>query len=237
MKRLIAVVCSTPLLGAADFNRGVAAVQRQVSEHFFPIWDNDAIVQGFTHFAQVPADYGIISIETSSEVLTERVPLEKMICKIVLSDNWTFELSQVVLNITANPYNIEFKCNSTHLFCVNVCSPVGASEYEIDGIKVSDFIKPTYYDKLPNEKTFKNSDATQLRRGGWIFSFDVALNKWTLQYFFNDVIEKTFLNASSSNGINAVMVVLNEFLESKRDERIKALQEERYAISYMKRFA
>lgn len=238
MKLLIAVVCNSINLGAADFNKAVAAIQRQVSEHLSPIWNCDAQIQPFTHINQVPNGYSIITLESLPENCFERVlAVEPIICKLLVTKTWTFNLSRIILQTVTNPFFKQFECNNEIVYSVDVCAPCGASEYEIDCVVVSDFVKPDYYkNKQTTTTTYQGVNLFFAKRGSYVYGFDIEKNKWFLSSFFASNAMREDLNTNASDNLQQTIKIVNDALEAHKIEKENAFAEERTFINYQKKY-
>jgi len=65
-----------------------------------------------------------------------------------------------------------------------VCDPVQADSYDVDGIAVSNFVTPLYFAQLPSPTTTRTNylnnslDRFGVRPGGYFSYFDLASRKW-----------------------------------------------------------
>ena len=61
--RHVAIVSESGNVNAADVSIAAAAIQKQVTRDFSPIWEIDATVDGFSALEDVPIDYWPVIIE------------------------------------------------------------------------------------------------------------------------------------------------------------------------------
>lgn len=141
----------------ADLQRIAAAIERQVREHFAPAWflttkivvrfmttpsDGDWVVGCFEN-ADQPGALGYHDATPSG------LPLSKIFPKLDLADgaNLSTTISHEVLEMLADPFLTRCVQDATgKIWALEVADACENNEYEIDGVKVSDFVTPHYFE-------------------------------------------------------------------------------------------
>jgi hypothetical protein len=179
------------------------AIQRQVTEHFEPVWGASAIVSAFPTVDDVPEGYATVAITG------QPLPLGRggfhypdggagaLVQYDGADGSWTIAASHEILEMIADPLGTRYvfapsladdKRNKPEdsdgdvdekrerqgmvEYLVEVCDPVQADSYDIDGIWVSDFIFPAFYDASSVDErysfTYAPKKPLQLADGGAI---------------------------------------------------------------------
>lgn len=138
---------------------GVAqALQTQVDRDFAPIWGIRAQVSAFAPAEPIPASAWPIRI-VDSPVGGLGIHLDrarKPFAQVKPTSDWSVTASHELLEMLADPLGNHFiqapdiaPKSDGHLvqYLVEVGDPCEIYEYKIDGVAVSDFITPEYYDE------------------------------------------------------------------------------------------
>jgi hypothetical protein len=162
--REIAVISQTDALPAADLARAVAAIQKQVLLDFSPVWRVTATVALFPTLASKPGGYWPVVIRDDIGVRSLGVHLTEdgdsaFALVTYRPEDWTLTLSHEVLEMLADPFGTSFLSGPdpddparTVEYLPEVCDPCQgavpdfAFDYKIDGVPVSDFVFPAYYE-------------------------------------------------------------------------------------------
>jgi len=168
----IFVVNASTLLSPADFTKMVAAVAKQVARDFCPAWNMVPVtVTAGSMPSNSPNDSGMVAIYDTPDAdalgyhteANDR-PFGKVFVKPVLDSKGVMlkdpkniktpsvasVLSHEVLELIADPsVNLwaegpESAYGSEYSY--EVCDPVEADQYEIDGVAVSNFVLPSWFD-------------------------------------------------------------------------------------------
>ena len=155
----IAVVSILKGIRPARLSRVVAAIQKQVTRDFAPLWHINAEVKYFKDAAAAPSDWWLITIgprrSKSSGDGSHDVKRGKPFGVVNYSRSWPLTLSHEVLEILGDPsckatipgpWPIPPKTRRVN-YPLEMCDPVedGRYSYRIDGVQVSDFITPAYF--------------------------------------------------------------------------------------------
>ena len=189
----IAVINESNTLNDSDAQAAVAALQKQVSKDFFPVWGVDASLSFVSRTAAVPPEaWQIVLLDNADQagvlgyhdLTAAGLPLGKVFAGSELqhASSWTNALSHETLEMLADPdINLSVLVDDTQdrrgwLFAYEVCDACQADSlgYQIDGILVSDFVYPTWFEsfRAPDSTPFDRMEAIskpfQLAPGGYI---------------------------------------------------------------------
>src|SRR5262249_9011448 len=159
----IALVSEVKELAEADLARVAAALQKQASSDFKPLWNVGATVEPFKTLGDAPSGYWPIIIKKdigvpgAGAIHTEKngEPFAMVTYRGTL-DDWTLSASHTMLEMLVDPLGNRMSPgpspnpadkDKTVNFLVQIADPVESKEnaYKIDGILVSDFVTPAFY--------------------------------------------------------------------------------------------
>ena len=184
--RIAIVPYDTELEGvlAPVLYRVASAMQRQVTEHLEPVWGASAIVSAFPSLDEVPSGYATVAIteqnlpqgsggfhypDGGAGALINYDP-----------DKWTMRVSHEVLEMVVDPLGVRYVFGPSLAddeqglveYLVEVCDPVEENDYFIDGVRVSDFVYPAFYDARSVKQRYSFAYAANLPfhpvKGGYI---------------------------------------------------------------------
>ncbi len=175
----VSIINESTLAAPADVHAAVAALQRQVSEHFAPAWGVDATVSLIAAGAKpLPGSWWLVLLDDSDQagalgyhdLTDEAMPLGKVFVKTAQDAGvkWTITASHELLELLADPAINLTVCETQNshliLYAYEICDPCQADEfgYAIDGVAVSDFLFPSWFE------TFHRSGAVPLDYCGHI---------------------------------------------------------------------
>jgi hypothetical protein len=185
----VALVSLTTDVSSKELMQAAAAVQKQVTRDFTPLWGLRATVDAFEDLEDIPSDYHPVVLFADPEELVGS--LERAIgtgltgdlveqfeggrlggihlnaftrqpfALVRGSDSWTVTVSHEVLEMVADPYGNRLIA-ATHptdadirvKYLLEVCDPCLAIWYPVNGIQVSDFFTPRYFDPVHNPAAF-----------------------------------------------------------------------------------
>ena len=186
----------------SDVSRVAAALQRQATRDFAPLWNVHATVDAFPRLDDVPIGYWPMIVETDIDVPgAAGIHLDKdgqPFALITMSDSWSLTASHEMLEMLADPFGDRViagkspKRNQGRVeFLVEVCDPSEAAEfgYTVNDILVSDFYTPHYFDPRRSPATrYSLTDAVkgprEVLRGGYLSWHDPVSDHWWQQTFF-----------------------------------------------------
>jgi hypothetical protein len=169
MKPTIAIVNESTALGLAlSGDQGiarlagiVAALQKQITRDFAPIWDRDANLLLAIFPTVNPENWQLVLLDDPDQanalgyhdLTATGLPLGKVFIKADLEagTSWTVTMSHELLEMLADPLiNLASDLSipgMDQFYALEVCDPCEADKYayEIDGVLVSDFVTPWWF--------------------------------------------------------------------------------------------
>lgn len=191
----IAIVDTTGIIPFVSLQAAVSAFQKQVSEHLSPNWLVNAQLTAYQFQSDVPADdwqvliKELLSIDVYGYHAVDNVGKPFAVIKYV--ENWTHVVSHELMEMLVDPYGdkvlsgeVFAQNEGEEAILVEVADPSQnvSYGYEIDGILVSDFYFPAYFDpyKIAGKKYSYTGAITEprtIRLGGYI-SFKDRVGEW-----------------------------------------------------------
>jgi hypothetical protein len=185
---------------ARELPRVARALQKQVKRDFGPVWGISASVAAYASIADVPVGGWPVIIDERLRNPTDSGfhwdPFDQPLARMAYDVNnaWTATASHEILEMLADPYgermtaapSIDPRYRAhTVLYQVEVCDPCENVTYEIDGVTVSDFITPDYFDaKASARKRYSFKRAVKRPRevliGGYLSWSDPELG-WAFE--------------------------------------------------------
>lgn len=157
----LALVVESPRVQAGEATEVAAALQRQISRDFSPLWRIEGTIDAFHALEDVPPGYWPILVRTGAAMkgilgihLDERGQPFALVRDI---PQWPFIASHEVLEMLADPHGNRLIPGGSLKpgqglvdYLVEVCDPCVEIEfgYSVNGILVSDFITPNFYDPI-----------------------------------------------------------------------------------------
>ena len=174
------------------FTRVAAALQRQVREHFGPLWQIDATVSPFFVWDSVPPDYArlIVVDHLDSSALGVHADKDGQPYALVgAHGDWPLVASHELLEMLADPTGRKTRRGPSPgpgggeaEILVEVCDPCQGKRwsYPIDGIPVSDFCTPAFYDGGAGPWSFRGNvtGAHQILKDGYLIWHDPVAQEW-----------------------------------------------------------
>jgi hypothetical protein len=196
----------------AEFSATVHAVARQVNQDFAPLWGMDADVRGIAMnrnakpkpeltLSDVILYVGELNDDPQKvadavgyhDLNTKGIPFGFVFTDVAAKagEAWSTTLSHEVLELLADP-DVNLLVVGPHpkspksvaLRTYEVCDPVQADTYDLDGISVSNFVTPLYFAQLPSPTTTRTNylnnrlERFGVRPGGYFSYFDLATKAW-----------------------------------------------------------
>jgi hypothetical protein len=198
----VALVPDSPSVTLANISAVAAAIQKQVTRDFGPVWGIDATVDSFDKLESVPVDYWPVIVRDDIKepgAAGYHTDDNGQPFSLVQADpGWELTASHEALEMLADPFGnrtvagpppsgapkpiSNFK-RVTYL--VEVCDPCESDQcsYEVNGVQLSDFITPHYYD--PNGATgaqysFRGNikEPHTVLEGGYVSFANPVDNNW-----------------------------------------------------------
>ena len=161
----LALVCDGVNIPIAEINRVAAALSKQVERDFFPIWKVSATVNAFAALEDVPVDYWpvIIMRDVEDAAGYHEDKDGQPFAVVEFGSGWSLTASHEVLEMLADPFGRRMRAGNLPdqaialgmapqrvRYLVEVCDPSEGDQfsYQINGIKVSDFYTPNFFDPV-----------------------------------------------------------------------------------------
>jgi hypothetical protein len=241
--RQIALVSESSQIPKADVQTVSSALQKQASRDLAPIWDISATVDSFDKLEDVPIGYWPIIVMDDindpnalgyhTDENGQPFALVKASSNI---DEWSLTASHETLEMLVDPFGNRLLAGDSPKadqgrvnFLVEVCDPSEGSDYaySANGVLVSDFYTPHYFDpvKAPGVRYSYTGAITEPRQvlpGGYLSWVDpVSGDAWQEIWFGTP--EATFRNIGhidlkAAGSLRAAIDRLTE------EYRLKAIQ-------------
>jgi hypothetical protein len=184
----------------SDLSRVAAALQRQVTRDFAPVWDVSATLDAFARLEDVPLGYWPMIIVPDVQGAAG-IHLDKdgqPFALIEMSDSWSLTASHEMLEMLGDPFGDRLvpgpsikRGQGRVEFLVEVCDPSEAAEfgYTVNDILVSDFYTPRYFDPVRSVATRYSFTGAierprQVLRGGYLSWHEPNTDRWWQQVWF-----------------------------------------------------
>jgi hypothetical protein len=192
---IVAITNASTCLPDSQVEAALPALQKQVHDDFRPYWDldctltflakNEPLTRGWWQIVITdhPDQAGALGYH---EMSSTGSPLGKVFAKLDLAKraSWSVTLSHELLEMLADPW-INWCATGAdgRVYALEVCDAVEADTlgYEIDGVLVSDFITPAWFEPTCADRVdFKQHVQKQLELapGGYISVLD-PVTGWT----------------------------------------------------------
>lgn len=159
--------------------KAAAALQRQVLEHFYPVWGADATVRAATpqdpprddewhlELRKVPTIDGALGFhDTTDAGLPRLFDFPELDAQDGVS--WTVTASHEILEALADPWLRRGAQDDQGVWwATEVCDPVEQDTYKIDGVLVSNFEYPAWQEPPPKADANTRYDHMGLCKGPW----------------------------------------------------------------------
>jgi hypothetical protein len=182
---VVAITNASTCLNDEHVEAAIPALQQQVSLDFKAYWDLDcqliclpkdqALTDGWWQISVIdnPDQAGALGYH---ELTSRGTPLGKVFAglDIQTGGSWTVTLSHELLEMLADPWiNWCAEGSDGKVYALEVCDAVEVDElgYKIDGVLVSDFVTPSWFEPTRADRVdFKRriSKPLQLASGGYI---------------------------------------------------------------------
>jgi hypothetical protein len=197
----MALVSETTKLSRAELSRASAALQKQLTRDFGPVWEVQATIDSFDALEDVPLTYWPILIQDDIHVDAAGVHLDKdgqPFALVQHSNRWTLTASHEMLEMSADPFGNRLIASRSIKrgqgrvqYLVEVADPSEAPDfaYHVNGVLVSDFYTPHFFDPVVTVGTrYSFSGAIkkprEVLRGGYVSWHHPPSDHWWQQVWF-----------------------------------------------------
>jgi hypothetical protein len=239
--RQVALVSESNRVDLKEIAIVAAALQKQASRDFAPIWDVTATVDAFAALEDVPLGYWPMIVKDDIGFAgAAGIHLDRNgqpFALITASDDnnaWSLTASHEALEMLADPFgNRQIPGDSPKpdqgrvSFLVEVCDPSEAADfaYSVNGVLVSDFYTPRFFDPViaPGIRysfTGAIKQPRQVLRGGYLSWFDPASGNWWQEtWFFGDHSQFSDLGSLTSQS-GSIRAQIDRITEAGRREAL-----------------
>lgn len=198
----VALVSLSKQLTPSELSQTAASLQKQATRDLGPIWSIDATVDYFPDLKSVPLGYWpIIISENIKDPGAAGFHTDKHhqpYSLVELDDTWQLTCSHEMCEMLVDPYGNKLQsAGSQQLglskvnFLVEVCDPCedASFAYSINGILMSDFYTPNFYDPqavngVRYSYTGSITQPCEIKKNGYISWRDTVTKKWYQATFF-----------------------------------------------------
>jgi hypothetical protein len=200
----LALVSESALTNAGDVQRVAAALQKQATRDLGPIWGITATVDAFEKLEDVPIGYWPMIIRDDIGFDAAGIHLDNdrqpfaLISASTSLDTWSLTSSHEALEMLVDPFGDRLIAGDSPKddqgrvsFLVEVCDPSEAEDfaYSANGILVSDFYTPNFFDPVaaPGVRysfTGAITEPRQVLAGGYLSWVDPADGNWWQETWF-----------------------------------------------------
>lgn len=206
----VALVSDVAELKSRELTKVAAALSKQASRDFGPIWKVAATVDAFAHLDDVPSDYWPVIVQENVEDAAGFHDDEngQPFAVVEYGPGWSVTASHEVVEMLADPFgrrvragNLLQQAVDTGLpkhrvnYLVEVADPSESEEfgYQVNGVRVSDFYTPDYFDPVaaPGVRysfTGAIKAPRTVLKGGYISWFDPVTRHWMQLRMFRDEV-------------------------------------------------
>jgi hypothetical protein len=215
----MALVSEVNEISPSQLSRASAALQKQLTRDFGPIWRVKATIDAFAQLDDVPLTYWPILIQKDIHMNAGGVHLDnngQPFALVRYSNQWTLTASHEMLEMSADPFgNRLIQSRSVKPdqgrveYLIEVCDPSESAEfaYHVNGVLVSDFYTPHFFDPVKNtcvrySFTGAITKPRQVLRGGYLSWHNPPTNKWWQQLWLSGT-KPTFKNLGTLDASKA----------------------------------
>jgi hypothetical protein len=204
----VALTVEGGIVPAAELTTVASALSKQVTRDFAPIWNVSATVDAFVRLEDVPVDYWPIIVQKDVQGAAGYHEDEngQPFAVVEFEPLWALTASHECLEMLADPYGRRLRSApladqavaaglkpSRVQYLIEVCDPCEdlAFAYEVNGVTVSDFYTPGFFDAKPRAGArYSFTGAIDAPRkvidGGYVSWRDPASGHWLQLRMFPD---------------------------------------------------
>jgi hypothetical protein len=203
--RQVALVSQSSQVPMSDVLKVSAALQKQATRDLAPVWEVSATVDAFARPQDVPPGYwpmfvrDDIGVPGAAGIHEDKNGQPFALITAGDLDTWSLTASHEAIEMLVDPSGNRVVSGDSPMpgqgrvsFLVEPCDPSEAADfaYSVNGILVSDFYTPNFFDPVAAAGTrYSFTDAIkeprQVLRGGYLSWKDPASDHWWQETFFN----------------------------------------------------
>jgi hypothetical protein len=205
LTRQVALVSESDQIPRGDVLKVSAALQKQATRDLGPIWEVEATVDAFDKLDDVPPGYWPIIVrddiqtEGAAGVHEDKDGQPFALVTAGDLDTWSLTASHEAIEMLVDPFgnrqvsgDSPMEAQGRVSFLVEPCDPSEATDfaYSVNGILVSDFYTPHYFDPVvaPGVRysfTGALTEPRQVLKGGYLSWKDPVSDHWFQETFFS----------------------------------------------------
>jgi hypothetical protein len=220
--RQVALVSESPSINFDQVSQVSAALQKQATRDFGPVWNVQATVDAFARLEDVPLGYWPMIVrddigENAGGFHTDNNGQPFALIASTTGADWQLAASHECLEMLADPFGNRTMAGDSPKsdqgrveILIEVCDPCEAAEfgYAVNGVLVSDFYTPRYFDPVFSttgvQYSFRGfiTEPRQVLQGGYLSWHEPQSDHWWQETWLDDGGPK-FVDLgklSSSNG-------------------------------------
>jgi hypothetical protein len=190
----LALVSQVPDVELAELSQIAAALQKQITRDFAPLWNITGNVSAFGRIEDVPVDYWTVSLcyDVPEGSGGHRDADGRPAAFVEWTDGWSLSASHEVLEMLADPWGKRLIAGPSVKpgqgrveYLVEVSDPCQSSDcaYTVNGVTVSDFYTPHYFDPVKSQGvrysfSGKITQPRQILKGGYLSWFEASTHHW-----------------------------------------------------------
>lgn len=222
----VALVSEVQGITARELTKVGAAIQKQAIRDFAPIWGAQATVDPFLNLDDVPIGYWPVIIRDDIKVNALGVHRDKdgqPFALVRFNEGWPLTTSHETMEMLGDPFGNRLIAGQSKIstqgrveYLVEVCDPSEASDYAytVNGIAVSDFYTPNYFDPVKAvgvrySFTGALTEPRQVLPGGYLSWHDPVSDHWFQENYLGP--QPTFPDLGTFSGTQS----LRAFIDSK----------------------
>jgi hypothetical protein len=237
LTRHVALVSEESSITMRELTAVAAALQKQATRDLGPIWTLEATVTAYGRLEDLPLDYWPVvvmdDIRNPGAAGYHEDKNGQPFALVQYSRGWTLTASHEICEMLVDPFGRRLFAGQSPVpgqgrvrFLVEVCDPseAEANAYRINGIVVSDFYTPHFFDPTRSagvRYSFTNAitEPKQVLKGGYLSWLDSNTGTWWQRSWFGaKPVDRALKNFKARNGN------LREALDRYRElERAKVM--------------
>jgi len=233
--KYLALVSETSQVSFSEVSKIASALQKQITRDFSPIWNVPATIDVFENLDDVPSDYWSILIKDdigfpgAAGIHLDRNGQPYAL--VQASENVALTCSHESLEMLADPFGNRLVASQSVKpgqgrvkYLIEVCDPSEDEQfaYTINGIIVSDFYTPHYFDPVTGSSvrysyTGAINAPRQILKGGYLsWMLPETGEWWQATYFGSKITFRSLGVLARENGKS-----WREIIDSKTFEPVK----------------
>ncbi len=202
LTRHVALVTEQSKVTMRELSAVAAALQKQATRDLGPIWQIESTVTAFQKLEDLPLDYWPVILKDDigdpSAAGYHEDENGQPFSLVEYSRGWTLTASHEVLEMLVDPFGRRMVAGQSPVkgqgrvrFLLEVCDPSEAEKYSyhVNGITVSDFYTPHFFDPKKSEGvrysfTESITEPKQVLPGGYLSWYNSEKREWWQRTYF-----------------------------------------------------